>query len=123
MSMTNPSIEAPAEAALAPFRCYAAAMVAAEEGLMAFAHTASEMTRGVMTFYAQQAQIGLGSAEIAVKLMSELPASKDAIWRGLVAAKTFAQRFDEEPRWSDAGPPPEEPPIRTQPGRFFVLPD
>jgi len=57
-------IDAPADAALAPFRWYAAAAASAQEGALAFGQTAAEMTSGLLALAAQQAQIGLSWAEV-----------------------------------------------------------
>jgi CBS domain-containing protein len=57
-------IDAPSDAALAPFRWYAAMAASAQENTLAMGQSAAEMTSGLLALAAQQAQIGLSWAEV-----------------------------------------------------------
>ena len=64
--------DAPAEAALVPFRCYAAFLASAQEGALAFSQAASEMAASALTLCAQQAQIRLGWTQAAGEALGDL---------------------------------------------------
>jgi CBS domain-containing protein len=64
--------EAPADPALAPFRCYAGFLASAQEGALAFSRAATEMTASALSLCARQAQVRLDWALAAGETLGEL---------------------------------------------------
>ena len=64
--------QAPADAALTPFRVYAAFLASAQEGALALNQAATEMTASLLTLCAQQAQVRLGWAQAAGEAVGDL---------------------------------------------------
>jgi CBS domain-containing protein len=67
--------DAPAEAALTPFRCYAAFLASAQDSALAFSQAATEMAASALTLCAQQAQARLGWAAAAGQALGDLSSS------------------------------------------------
>ena len=65
MTTDSGRMDAPAEAALAPFRWHAAALAWSQEGALALGQAGTEIISGMLTVWSRQAQIGLGWAEAA----------------------------------------------------------
>jgi CBS domain-containing protein len=65
MTLGNQRIDAPAEAALAPFRWHAAALAWSQEGALALGEAGKEVMSGVLTIWSRQAMIGLSWVEAA----------------------------------------------------------
>ena len=61
--MVDERMDAPAEAALAPFRWHAAALAWSQEGAMALGEAGTEVMAGVLTFWSRQTLIGLSCVE------------------------------------------------------------
>jgi CBS domain-containing protein len=80
----------PTEAALAPFRTCADAVIATQQGAWAMGQAASEAAWGLVSLYAQQAQLTLGWAELAGKTLATLADSK--VLDDLVQANTALAR-------------------------------
>jgi len=64
--------DAPADVALAPFRCSAAFLASAQDSALALSQAAAEMTASALTLCAQQAQVGLGWAAVAGQALGDL---------------------------------------------------
>jgi CBS domain-containing protein len=64
--------DGPADAALMPFRFYAAFLASAHEGALAFSQATTEVTASVLTLCAQQAQVRLGWAQAAGDALGDL---------------------------------------------------
>jgi CBS domain-containing protein len=64
--------DAPADAALMPFRCYAAFLASAQESALALSQAATEMTASMLTLCVQQAQVPLGWALAAGQALEDL---------------------------------------------------
>ena len=65
MTLGSERIDAPAEAALAPFRWHAAALAWSQESAMALGQAGTEVMSGLFTFWSRQALLGLSCAEAA----------------------------------------------------------
>jgi len=65
MTADSERLDAPAEAALAPFRWHAAAFAWSQEGALALGQAGAEMISGVLTIWSRQVQIGCGWVEAA----------------------------------------------------------
>jgi len=74
-------IDAPSEAALAPFRWQAAALAWAQEGALAYSQAAAEITAGLLTLVARQAQIGWGWADAAQQTLEPGGRSQEVAMR------------------------------------------
>jgi CBS domain-containing protein len=72
MSKDNGHFDAPADAALAPFRGYAALLVWIQESALALRKANTETTASVMSLSAQQARIRLEWAEAAGQTLADL---------------------------------------------------
>jgi hypothetical protein len=129
-------IDAPMEAAMAPFRCYVAGVARAQEGALAFAQAAAEMTRGAATLYAQHLQLCLGWSTVAAKVLERprqsgglnlSPAAvsllQEQIARGFTAWLQVADRFEGDPRWTTPSPAPAVPPSETRDEFPIPLPE
>ena len=64
MTLDSERIDAPAEAALAPFRWHAAALAWSQESAVALGEAATEVMSGALTIWAREAQIGWSWAEV-----------------------------------------------------------
>src|SRR5580698_1876493 len=64
--------DAPADAALMPFRFYAAFLASAHEGALAFSEATTDVTARMLTLCAQQAQARLGWAQAAGEALGDL---------------------------------------------------
>lgn len=119
MSGGEGDIDAPMEAVLAPFRCYAASVARAQEGALAFAEAAAELNRSAVTLYAQQMQLCLGWSAVTARMLERphglggldtssavVSLLQEQMARGFSAVLQFADRFEGDPRWA---PSPREP--------------
>jgi CBS domain-containing protein len=69
-------MDAPTAVALEPFGAYAAALAATQDGAWAMGRTASDAALGLVTAWAQQAQLTLSWAEVAGKTLATLMDSR-----------------------------------------------
>ena len=72
MPQDSGRFDAPADAALMPFRFYAAFLASAQEGAAAFSQAATEVSASVLTLCAQQAQARLGWVQAAGQALADL---------------------------------------------------
>ncbi|WP_293370382.1 CBS domain-containing protein, partial [Phenylobacterium sp.] len=86
--------DAPADAALAPFRCYAAFLASAQEGALAFSRAATEMTASAMNLCAGQAQVRLDWALAAGQALGDL---SNPIMAALAAAESRLESGSHTP--------------------------
>jgi CBS domain-containing protein len=72
MPTDNGYLDAPADAGLAPFRCYAAFLAWTQEAALAVSDAAAETTAGLMELSAQQTRIRLAWAEAAGQALADM---------------------------------------------------
>jgi CBS domain-containing protein len=72
MPQDSGRFDAPADAALMPFRFYAAFLASAHEGAAAFSQATTEMTASLLTLCAQQARTRLDWAQAAGQALGDL---------------------------------------------------
>ena len=70
MTTDSGRMDAPAEAALAPFRWHAAALAWSHEGALALGQASTEMISGMLTVWSRQAELGVGWAEAASEALT-----------------------------------------------------